>query len=192
MTLPASGNSISLNQVNTELGRTATALIEMNDAAVRTLFGKAGSGTTISMSDGHGKSAISISLASLTSVFGTAYPGNTAYAELIFNSNGTIQQGTSDSGIQNVGNWATPTTTGIGSSYWVRFTETSSSGAGQTVYGSARGVWHQISSTLYFGVSRTANGGGYRTYTVEISSNSGGSAIVATKTGVELYPEIIF
>ena len=192
MTLPASGNSISLNQVNTELGRTATALIEMNDAAVRTLFGNAGSGTTISMSDGHGKSAIRISLASLTSVFGTAYPGNTAYAELIFNSNGTIQQGTSDSGIQNVGNWATPTTTGIGSSYWVRFTETSSSGAGQTVYGSARGVWHQISSTLYFGVSRTANGGGYRTYTVEISSNSGGSAIVATKTGVELYPEIIF
>ena len=192
MTLPASGNSISLNQVNTELGRTATALIEMNDAAVRTLFGVGGSGTTISMSSGFGKSAITISLASLTSVFGTAYPGNTAYAELIFNSNGTIQQGTSDSGIQNVGNWATPTTTGIGSSYWVRFTETSSSGAGQTVYGSARGVWHQISSTLYFGVSRTANGGGYRTYTVEISSNSGGSAIVATKTGVELYPEIIF
>ena len=192
MALPASPNTISLSQVNTELGRSATATIDMNDSAVRSLFGKPGSGNTISMSDGHGKSAISISLASLTSVFGTAYPGNTAYAELIFNSNGTIQQGTSDYGIQSVGNWATPTTTGIGSSYWVRFTETSSSGAGQTVYGSARGAWHQISSTLYFGVSRTANGGGYRTYTVEISSNSGGSAIVATKTGVELYPEIIF
>jgi len=192
MTLPASGNSISLSQVNTELGRGATATIDMNDSAVRSLFGKPGSGNTISMSDGWGKSAITISLAGLTGVFGTAYPGNTAFAELIFNSNGTIQAGTSNDGTQSAGNWASPTTTGIGSSYWVRFTETASSGAGQTVYGSARGVWHQISSTLYFGVSRTANGGGYRTYTVEISSNSGGSNIVATKTGIELYPEIIF
>ena len=192
MTLPASGNTISLSQVNSELSRAATATIDMNDSAVRSLFGKPGSGNTISMSDGWGKSAITISLASLAGVFGTAYPGNTAYAELIFNSNGTIQAGTSNDGTQSAGNWASPTTTGIGSSYWVRFTETASSGAGQTVYGSARGVWHQISSSLYFGVSRTANGGGYRTYTVEISSNSGGSNIVATKTGIELYPEIIF
>jgi hypothetical protein len=192
MALPGSGSTISLSQVNTELTRSATATIDMNDSAVRSLFGRPGSGTQISMSDGWGKSAITISLVSLAGVFGTAYPGNTAYAELIFNSNGTIQAGTSNDGTQSAGNWATPTTTGVGSSYWVRFTETASSGAGQTVYGSARGVWHQISSTLYFGVSRTANGGGYRTYTVQIATDSGGSNIVATKTGIELYPEIIF
>ena len=158
-----------------------------------------GSGTfstgAISFNDFYNKGpspAITISLASLLGVFGTAYPGNTAYAEYIFNSNGTIQQGTSDSGIQSVGNWATPTTTGIGSSYWIRFTQTGSSGAGQTEYGSPRGVWVQMSSVLYFGVSRTANGGGYIQYTVQIASDSGGSNIVATKTGVELYPEIIF
>ena len=52
MTLPSSGQ-ISLNQVNTELGLTATAQITLNDSAVRTLFGKASG--QISMSDGYGK-----------------------------------------------------------------------------------------------------------------------------------------
>lgn len=56
MALPASG-AISLNNVNVELGLSGTATIGMNDAAVRTLFAKSGSGTTISMSDGYGKSA---------------------------------------------------------------------------------------------------------------------------------------
>jgi len=53
MTLPTSGQAISLSQVNTELGLSSTAVITLNDAAVRTLFGKASG--AISMSDGHGK-----------------------------------------------------------------------------------------------------------------------------------------
>jgi len=195
MTLPASGNTISLSQVNTELGRGATATIDMNDSAVRSLFGRPGSGTQISMSDGWGKSAISIAVPAL-GAFGTAYPGETAYGELIFNSNGTIQAGTSNIGIQSAGNWATPTTTGIGSSYWVRFTQTGSYGTGgfggATQYGSAKGVWHQISSTLYFGVQRTGNGMGGFYYTVQIASDSGGSNILATQTGIEIAAEIIF
>ena len=47
MTLPA--NNLSLNQVNTELGRSATAQINLNDSAVRTLAGVGGSGTTFGM-----------------------------------------------------------------------------------------------------------------------------------------------
>ena len=53
MALPSSG-AISLNQVNVEIGNSATATISMNDADVRTLFDDASG--TISMSQGHGKS----------------------------------------------------------------------------------------------------------------------------------------
>lgn len=44
-----------MSQVNTELGRSSTALISLNDAAVRSLAGKASG--TISMNDLRGKSA---------------------------------------------------------------------------------------------------------------------------------------
>lgn len=54
MALPVSG-AISLNDVNVELGNTATDQIDMNSAAVRGLFGVASG--VISMSDGYGKSS---------------------------------------------------------------------------------------------------------------------------------------
>jgi hypothetical protein len=55
MTLQSSG-SISLGQVNTELGRSATATISLGESAVRTLAGIASG--TISLSDLYGKSNI--------------------------------------------------------------------------------------------------------------------------------------
>lgn len=53
MTLPVSPNSISLSQVNTELGLSSTAQISLNNSAVRSLFGVASG--AISMSQGYGK-----------------------------------------------------------------------------------------------------------------------------------------
>lgn len=55
MTTPT--GTIGLSDVNAELGFSPTALITMNDAAVRTLAGVGGSGTVISMNDLRGKSA---------------------------------------------------------------------------------------------------------------------------------------
>ena len=56
MTLPTGSSAISLSQVNTELGYSSSATIDMNATALRTLFGVSGSGTTIDMNAGHGKS----------------------------------------------------------------------------------------------------------------------------------------
>lgn len=56
MVLPVAPNTISLGQVNTELGLSASALISLNDTAVRNLAGVASG--AISMSNLHGKSAV--------------------------------------------------------------------------------------------------------------------------------------
>lgn len=56
MTLPT--GQISLSQVNTELGLSATAQIDMNMTSLRTLFGV--SSGQISMSNGQGKSAVAL------------------------------------------------------------------------------------------------------------------------------------
>jgi hypothetical protein len=190
MTLASSGEisiggTVANRSINVELGLSATANSSLNQANFRSLAGVGGSGTPISMSSFWGKSAIS--LASLTNVYGTAFPGGNAYAEIIFNPNGSISYGSSN-GSGGMGNWAS---SAVGSSYWIRFTQTSSYG-GSTEYGSGRGVWNSMGSVLYFGVSRTANGAGGRYYTVQIASDSGGSNIVATATGIGLEVEIIF
>ena len=72
MALPASG-SISMNQVNVELGCGATSQRALNDAPVRTLFGKASG--QISMSDGYGKSNFPGGLGTYQSSQGGYYTG---------------------------------------------------------------------------------------------------------------------
>lgn len=67
MTTPV--GTISLSDVNAELNFSPTALIAMNDAAVRTLAGVGGAGTVISMNDLRGKSnrvAISLTISANT------------------------------------------------------------------------------------------------------------------------------
>ncbi len=187
-TIPA--NSISLSQVNVELGLSANATISMNDAAVRTLFGVGGSGTQISMSQGSGKSSVTISLSSVTSnepfEANALAPGEPAMCSLYFNSDGTWDADLDANGNVN-GNWATPTTTGIGSSYWIRFTRTFFSGGfGNSATGSTG--WLQLTSGQGIEVYNSGTDSSVSAdYTIEISTNSSGTNIIATASFISLF-----
>lgn len=79
---------ISLSDVNAELNLSPTALITMNDAAVRTLAGVGGSGTVISMQDLQNKSnRVAIPLSITT---------NTPNYDVYTNRGPTYAPGTSD------------------------------------------------------------------------------------------------
>ena len=90
MTLPSSG-SISLNQVNVELGNSGTASINMGSAAVRGLFGV--SSGAISMSNGYGKAnefaftiSSSVTNANLRTLAVNAGWNQTSYVKATINS----------------------------------------------------------------------------------------------------------
>jgi hypothetical protein len=194
MTLASSGEisiggTVANRSINVELNLSPTANSNLDQANFRSLAGAGGSGTQINMSDFWGKSAITISLASLSDIYGDINPGGTAYAEYVFNSNGATSY-FSSSGNGTLSNWASPTTAGIGSNYWIRFTQTASFGP-STETGNARNTWIQLSSVPTFGLSKTANGGSSRTYTAQIATDSGGANIVATKS-VVISVEVIF
>jgi hypothetical protein len=86
MTTPS--GTIGLSNVNTELGYSSTALITMNDAAVRTLAGVGGSGTVITMQNLQNKSnRVAISY---------TYSSNTTNASLNVTTIGGYSSGKSD------------------------------------------------------------------------------------------------
>jgi hypothetical protein len=197
MTMPSSGalnmgDTSSPVSVNFELGRASPyrQTVSMNDSVVRSLAGVSGtSGSTWSMNSLYGKSNVTVSLSSVTSnepFDATPFAGGEpSTATLSFLSNGTWSA-TLEASASKSGNWATPTTTGVGSGYWIRFTRTFfSGGAGNSATASTG--WLQLNTTRSVDVTRTS-GFGVTTadYTIEIATDSGGSNIVATASLITL------
>jgi hypothetical protein len=122
MTLPSTG-IITLSQVNTELGRSTTATINMNDAAVRTLAGVGGSGTTIAMQNLRGKSAsVTLQFNNSDSFFSFAGGQQYAKASISLLTNGSIVVATTEAGQTTAGPTAylNPLTTNAGANFEYR------------------------------------------------------------------------
>ena len=191
-----SSGAISISQINAEFGRGNN----LNAYRGTTWYTDAGgSGTfssgAISMSEFYGKRATPAFNVAYSSGFGNGYFiddvfysfGEAAGAGIRWNANGTMDQYGFDFGYQSLGQtWGNPTTSGIGSNYWIRFTRTAAVGNGAAAASTASTGWLQLNSgreiVIYQDIARQV----YAEYTVEISSSSSGSPVLTTRTGITI------
>lgn len=113
-------------------------------------------------------------------VWADSAPGFAATATFTLNTDGTVTASFVDGdGGSTIGSasWFTPTTAGIGSSYWVRYTVTSG-----TATTNGASSFTQLNAARSITKSASA-GTASCTFTIEIATDSGGTNIVLTSTG---------
>jgi hypothetical protein len=105
---------------------------------------------------------------------------------LYFEANGSVysRDATGTNVVTN--NWFTPTTSGIGSSYWIRWTPTVNSDVGAgNYYDPGSSGWQSLATQKFFGVATGSNNQVRNisvSYLIEIASDSSGSTIVTSAT----------
>jgi hypothetical protein len=196
ISMGGNATSGSLNRsINIELGRTASTTSSLNETALRTLAGIPTNGSTISLASFYGKANFTVAYDSL--YIGNGYTFDDLYSAgsygsvaLRWNADGTMSFFNANSGYTAMGNWGSPTTASIGSNYWVRFTRTATNSFGSptaATNSTASTGWLQLSSAREIGIFRSPGQNFFSaTYTIEISSDSGGATILTTLTGIVL------
>lgn len=112
-------------------------------------------------------------------VSGDNSPGNLATATFGLLADGTVSGlgAINDNTSPGSSNWYSPTSTGVGSSYWVRYTATSG-----TLSSNDASTWTQLNATR--SVTKSASSGSAScTFTIEIAADSGGATVLLTSTG---------
>jgi len=105
----------------------------------------------------------------------------TATAQIQLTAAGLIEEVINGGSPNVLANWFLPTTTGIGSSYWVRADVM----AGLVVSSGTTGTWQQLSSTRSWSRATVSSGGGLTTQTrlrIRIASDSAGATVVGSFT----------
>ena len=202
MTLAASGEmsiggSTSTRSINLELGRAAGATSSLGETALRTLAGV--SSGAISISNFYGKANFTVDYTpggffANGAVFDDLYDsfaGDTGAVSLRWNADGTMSILQWPTNYTSLGiNWGSPTTAGIGSNYWIRFTRTATNSFGSptaATQSTASTGWVILSNAPSISIDRTPGQHDFSaTYTIEISSDSGGSTILSTRTGITI------
>jgi hypothetical protein len=196
ISIGGNATSGSLNRsINIELSRAAGATSNLNETALRTLAGIPTNGSTIRFSSFYGIDNFTVGYNSLYifngAVFDDLYnAGSTGAVGLRWNANGTMDFFDFTTGYSAMGYWGSPTTTSIGSNYWIRFTRTATNSIGSptaATNSTASTGWLQLSSGREIYIDRTPGQNFFSaTYTIEISSDSGGATILTTLTGIVL------
>ena len=197
MTLAASGEmnvggNTANRSINLELNRAYNAQSSLGESALRALAGVP-SGAIRLGADFYGKANFNVAYSGgftnfyfLEYLYNFGGPGGIG---IRWNSNGTMDEFRYDTGYSSLGEtWGSPTTSGAGSNYWIRFTRTAASGFGATTYSTASTGWLQLNTGREIVIQKSSiTSPMLATYTIEISSDSGGSTILTTRTDITLY-----
>lgn len=168
MTLPT--GTISMSQVNTELGRSSTATISLNESAVRTLAGVASG--TISMDNLRGKSAETVTIGD-EFISSTRVASGTAVSTYTLSSTGDINQ-TVNTNTTDIGDWITPKSAAANYECFA----TLSSG---TLSSGTTGSWLALTSSRSWTRNQSTNGTSTAVIVVQIRK-TGTSTVLDTAT----------